>query len=395
MTDRAQPDERDGVLTAAARLPRVWLAISFVSLAVGFALTFDPSFGDLRSTVVTLVPFLLLPTIAVAFTRVPADGQSISLTIAAIASIAAWTVLVLDDERWVLLTFALYGLAFTLRGIASLISASIITGIWMIAWVMDDAPAWRLTIPIAALVVGIVAWSSFVRTVEENTELTRVIDELRTTRADLAASERDKGVLEERTRVAGEIHDTLAQGFTSIVMLSRSLKRSGIVDPALDDIETVASDNLQSARRLVAAMGPPELDSASLPDAIERHISTTTADPTVVHYEVIGEPRQLGSAADVALIRMLQETLLNVRAHAGASQVHVTLSYLDTCAVLDVVDDGKGFEVGSTTDRGDLTGGQGLWAIRHRVESLGGSFDIESAAGSGTAVSAQIPIGYP
>lgn len=395
MVEVAEHDGHDGVLTAAARLPRVWLAISFASLAVGFALTFDPSFADLRSTVVTLVPFLLLPTIAVAFTRVPADRRSISLTIAAAATVAAWTVLVLDDERWVSLTFALYGLAFTLRGIASLVGASIITGVWIFAWVLDDAPAWRLTLPIAALIVGIVIWSGFVRADEENTELARVVDELRATRAELAVSEREKGVLEERTRVAGEIHDTLAQGFTSIVMLSRSLKRSGIVETGLDDIESVAADSLQSARRLVAAMGPPELDSVSLPDAMERHIIATWGDATVTHFEVVGEPRPLGSAGEVTLMRTLQEALLNVRTHAGASQIHVTLSYLDTCAVLDVVDDGAGFEPGHTANRGDLTGGQGLRAIKHRVEALGGSFDIESTDGSGTAVSAQVPTGEP
>lgn len=380
------------VSAAVGRLPRIWLAISFVSLASGFVLTFDPSFTDLRSTVVTLVPFLLLPTMAVAFTRLPAEGSSAELTIAALASVAAWTVLVLDDERWVALTFALYGLAFTIRGVISLILACAITGVWVIAWSVSDVPTWRLAIPVAALVVGVVVWSTFVRADAENIELAQLVDELRATRHDLAVSEREKGVLEERARVAGEIHDTLAQGFTSIVLLSRSALRSGGAEASLGEIEAVAAGNLEDARRLVAAMGPPELDSVSLPEAMGRHIANCSTSGELF-FEVTGEPRALGGAVEVTLMRSLQETLLNVRMHAHASQVHVTLNYLNDRVVLDVVDDGVGLTYGRTTDRGDLTGGQGLWALRHRVEALRGSVDIESGAGAGTAVSVQIPIG--
>ncbi|MFK8025263.1 MAG: sensor histidine kinase [Ilumatobacter sp.] len=392
MVDAAAHDP-DRMPSAIGRLPRVWLVISFISLAFGFVLTFDPSFADAGSTITTLIPFLLLPTMVVAFTKLPAEGPSTAFAYVTLAAVAGWAVLVLDDTRWAGLTFALYGMAFSIRGRAGLAVACAITGIWLLALAANDEPAWLLVVPIGALLMGVFAWRLLARTGEENVELARLVEELRATREDLAASERDKGVLEERARVAGEIHDTLAQGFTSIVMLARSSKRTGSFESGLDDIESVASDNLQAARRLVAAMGPPELDSVALPDAMKRHIETSVTGSLGTHFEVVGEPTSLGGTGDMTLMRALQEALLNVRNHAEAAHVHITLSYLDHCVVLDVVDDGAGFVQGDTADRGDLTGGQGLRAIRHRIEAIGGTFDIETAAGSGTAVSAQIPIG--
>ena len=394
MLRAAVPQRHTEAPTAVARLPRVWLVIAFVSLLVGFVLTFDPSFVDARSTVVTLLPFLLLPTIVVAYTRLPVGGSSTAMTVATLASIAAWTVLVIDDERWSALAFAIYGLAFSNRGRRlELPLAGLITVIWMIAATAHDGPDWRVFIPVAALVMGVVAWRTFIRADDETTELARLLDELRATQADLASSERAKGVLEERARVAGEIHDTLAQGFTSIVVLARSAKRTGETEPALDDIESVAADSLQTARRLVAAMGPAELDSVSLPQAIERHLDASAKEDGETHLEVVGTPRSLGGAAEEALLRAVQETVLNARRHGHATSVHVTLSYLDDRAVLDVVDDGSGFEPGEVSDRGDLTGGQGLAAIRHRVGALGGSVEIETESGTGTAISVQIPSG--
>lgn len=320
----------------------------------------------------------------------PANGPGPALTIATVVSVAGWAVLVLDDERWVALTFALYGLSFSMRGVTGLPLAAVITGVWMIAWALDDAPAWRLTIPVFAFVVGVIGWNTFVRTRNENDELARLVDELRATRADLAASERENGVLEERARVAGEIHDTLAQGFTSIVVLARSELRSGGTSPALSEIESVAAENLQSARRLVAAMGPAELDSSSLPEAMERHVEASTGD-LAISFDVVGTPRPLGGSRDVTLLRTLQEALLNVRNHSRADAVHVTLAYLPDVTVLDVVDDGVGFDPGAVADRGDLTGGQGLTAVRHRVTAVGGTMTVETEPGRGTAVSVQMP----
>lgn len=373
------------------RLPRIWLGIAFASLATGFALTFDPSFDDAMSTIVTLVPFVLLPTMAVAFMQLSQSGRLAPMFVAAAASVAGWSVLVFDDDRWSILTFALFGLCFAIgRGIGIGLAA-IVTSVWTFAWANTDGPEWRLLIPVAAFGVGVVLWVTLVRADDESAELALLVDRLRATQSDLAASEREKGALEERARFAGEIHDTLAQGFTSIVVLSRAARRTADWERGLDTIETVAADNLQAARRLVAAIGPAELDAASLPEALRRQTSTNVGPATTAHFDVIGAPSQLRGAVEVTLLRGLQETLLNVRTHARASEVHVTLSYLGDLVVLDVRDDGDGFVNGTITERGDLTGGQGLDALRNRVEALNGELAIETDAGVGSAISIQLP----
>jgi signal transduction histidine kinase len=373
---------------SVGRLPRVWLLISIVSLAVGFALTFDPSFADPASTLLTLLPFVLLPMMGVLFTQLPVRGPSTALTAAAVVSVAAWAVLVFDDDRWTVLTFALYGLCFSLERTIGLLLAATVTVLWMAAWVVDDGPAWRLVIPPAVFVAGMVIWLTLHRAGSENSELANTIAELRATQRDLAESEHAKGVLEERARMAGEIHDTLAQGFTSIVLLARAGRRDRDTGP-LGEIEAVATDHLQAARRLVAAVGPGELDGVALPDAVRRQVAAILSDDTTGHVEVTGEPAALSATVDVTVLRGLQETLRNIELHANATEVHVTLSYLDELVVLDVSDNGNGFAPGAVSDRGDLTGGQGLRSLRRRIESLGGQLEIEST--NGAVVSIRLP----
>ena len=377
------------------RLPRIWLGIAFASLAAGFALTFDPSFDDAASTIVTLVPFLLLPTMAIAYIQLPTTGPSTAMIAAVAVSVAGWSVLVLDDDRWSILTFALFGLCFSIGRIVGIVLAAVVTSVWTVAWAITDGPEWRLLIPIAAFGAGVVLWVTLVRADDESEQLARLVDQLRATRSDLAVSERAKGALEERARFAGEIHDTLAQGFTSIVVLSRATRRTADWERGLDTIETVAADNLQAARRLVAAIGPAELDAASLPEALRRQTIASTGTATTTHFDVVGPPCALRGAVEIALLRGLQEALLNVRAHARATVVHVTLSYLGDRVALDVRDNGDGFVHGTITDRGDLTGGQGLRALRHRVEALDGALTIESDIGAGTVISIQLPADLP
>lgn len=237
-----------------------------------------------------------------------------------------------------------------------------------------------------------VLWSTLRRAEVESATLADVVERLETAQADLAAAEHERGVLAERARFAGEIHDTLAQGFTSIVVLSRAAQRTGDLADAVSEIESVAQDHLVAARRLVAAIGPADLESLSLADAMRRQLGQTI-DPsgTTAHFEVSGDTARLPAEVEVTLFRGLQETLLNVRKHAEATSVHVTLSYLGDVVALDVRDDGRGFTDGIVADRGDLTGGQGLRALRHRIEALGGELTIETTSTGGSAVSLQLP----
>lgn len=207
-----------------------------------------------------------------------------------------------------------------------------------------------------------------------------------------------RGVLEERERLAREIHDTLTQGLSSISLLlgaADSAVATGASSEATRHIRRardVARDNLDEARRFVRALSPSDLADASLPAALGRLVEKTRrGDDLTVTLDVSGEPSPVPTAYDVALLRIAQAGLANAVTHSAASRVAVTLSYMDTEIALDVVDDGRGFDAAATPVRTDGSG-FGLAAMRARAEQLGGRFAVESGPGEGTAVAVTFPL---
>ncbi|MFE5794138.1 sensor histidine kinase [Streptomyces sp. NPDC056503] len=221
----------------------------------------------------------------------------------------------------------------------------------------------------------------------------RLIEELITTRAELAAAERHAGTLAERERLAREIHDTLAQGLSSIQLLLRAAERAlPEGSPAaghIDRARRAAQDNLAEARRFVRALTPPDLERGSLAAALER-LCEPGAGPRV-RFSVSGTPVELPTPYEVALLRIAQSALGNTVRHAGAARAEITLSFMADAVALDVVDDGKGFDPERVRPTGD-GGGFGLPAMRSRARSLGGTFTVESAPGQGTAVAVTLPL---
>ncbi|MBV2155738.1 sensor histidine kinase [Kitasatospora sp. SUK 42] len=235
----------------------------------------------------------------------------------------------------------------------------------------------------------------------ESEERRRLIDELTAARADLAAAHHEAGVLAERERLAREIHDTLAQGLSSIQLLLRAAQRAlperteaaaGYVEQA----RQAAQDNLDEARRFVRELTPPALDGDSLPVALERLCATTTAQSALpVKLHVSGDPVRLPAAQEVALLRIAQSALGNTVRHAEASRAEVTLSYMEGEVALDVFDDGAGFDPAAVAGRTGGDGGFGLPTMRARAAALGGGFTVESAPGQGTALAVQLPVQPP
>jgi signal transduction histidine kinase len=222
----------------------------------------------------------------------------------------------------------------------------------------------------------------------------RLIEELIATRAELAAAERTAGTLAERERLAREIHDTLAQGLSSIQLLLRAAQRAlppqSPAAPHIEQARAAAQDNLAEARRFVRALSPPDLENGSLAGALER--LCTTAPGLTVRFTESGTPAGLPTPYEVALLRIAQSALANTVRHARAHRAEITLSFMDTAVALDIVDDGRGFDPVSAP-AGD--GGFGLPAMRSRAESLGGTFTVESAPGQGTAVAITLPLPLP
>jgi signal transduction histidine kinase len=225
----------------------------------------------------------------------------------------------------------------------------------------------------------------------------RLIEELTVTRADLAAAQHTAGVLAERERLAREIHDTLAQGLSSIQLLLRAAERALPGRPEAAGAHVVqarraAVDNLAEARRFVAALTPPALDGTTLAGALERLCATTGAQHHVaVTFRRTGTPRALPTALEVALLRVAQSALSNTVRHSGAATGEVTLAHLEDGVRLDVVDDGAGFDPGRLPAPDPAAGGFGIAAMRARARSLGGTLAVESSPGRGTAVSAWFP----
>ncbi|MEV0615563.1 sensor histidine kinase [Nonomuraea sp. NPDC050404] len=214
---------------------------------------------------------------------------------------------------------------------------------------------------------------------EENAELNaRLLDQAR--RA---------GALDERHRVAGEIHDTVAQDLVALIGQLHAADRSSDEESRgrhLTHAADLARRGLSEARRSVRALRPEPLEDAGLPEAIE-HMARSWADTAGVdlRLDVTGTPVALSAEVETALFRVAQEALSNVAKHASATRAGLTLSYTDDGVLLDVRDDGAGFDPHRPAD------GFGLDGMRQRVRGVGGTLEIESEPGAGTAVAAAVP----
>ncbi|WP_312178332.1 sensor histidine kinase [Arthrobacter sp.] len=241
----------------------------------------------------------------------------------------------------------------------------------------------------------------------EVTNQRRALEELRRTRTELARSQREQGVLAERERLAREIHDTLAQGLASIVLVSRSARDSlgaGELDAVRDRLRTVestAAENLAEARRFVRDLRAPQNDAGALPDRLARVCQAVQEQAAAegqsmeCRFRLEGEPVQLAAPYEVTLLRAAQSALANVLRHAGASTAVVTLAFVGGDVTLDIFDNGSGFDPDGAPmrdqPRADGTG-YGLISIRDRVSALGGSMDLESAPGEGTVLGIRLPL---
>jgi signal transduction histidine kinase len=225
------------------------------------------------------------------------------------------------------------------------------------------------------------------RIIEQSAERAGIIDQLEATRAELAAAQHEAGRMAERQRLAIDLHDTVAQGLTSILMLIQSAQADldgshPRADRHLDLAAQTARENLAEARALVENLAPAQLEGSTLPDALRRLSQAPGVDAS---FGLSGAPRRLPMATEVVLLRVCQEALANVRKHAGARSATVRLDYDPAAIRLEVSDDGAGF------DPARVNGGYGLRGMRTRVAEAGGTLAVRSAPGAGTQVSATVP----
>jgi signal transduction histidine kinase len=203
---------------------------------------------------------------------------------------------------------------------------------------------------------------------------------------------RDIATLEERNRLAREIHDTLAQGFVGVIRQLEVAKRMVDKDTAeankhLDQAETLARYSLNEARRSVISLRQSLVKRVSLPEAIRDEASRfSEINDIPVNVNVSGQPVELKADDEESLLRVFQEAITNIGRHSSASMVDVDLSYNDGSIDLSIHDNGVGFNT-----RMKKQGSFGIIDMKERVNLLKGKIKIESKPGRGTTVTIRVP----
>lgn len=223
-----------------------------------------------------------------------------------------------------------------------------------------------------------------------------LMQELLATRGQLAATERESGVLAERARLAREIHDTVAQGLSSIQMLLHAAERADLDGAGVEHVvlarETAASA-LADARHFIRELTPPDLDGRGLGGALRRLASTQWAAQGLPVEVRVSDAVDLPMHVQTALLRIAQGAIANVIQHSDADSATITLTVGGDRLQFTIADDGRGFDPaqspGAPTGRSDSFG---LRATRERVDQLGGTLTVTSAPGEGTALTIDLTL---
>jgi len=328
--------------------------------------------------------------------------QTVPMVIYFAGLLVLFVALMSRDPVFILFTIAGFFHAYQLQpwplGVAGVFGTSVALNTMAMGFPASDPTALATylgvitiqTVAIGAGVVGVAKSAEHDRKRDELVEkLEAALEENAGLHAQLLTQAREAGVLDERQRMAREIHDTLAQGLAGIITQVQAAQRvwdtPEEAKPYLDRTLELARESLAEARRSVQALRPQELEDAHLPDALG-DLARRWADgrDVTLRIDVTGDPVPLSPPIEVALFRVAQEALTNVARHAAASTVGLTLSYLGDVVLLDIRDDGKGIP-------DPPPAGFGLNSMRHRIRTVGGRLEIESGPGEGTAISASVP----
>ena len=394
---------RVGVHVLTAALLLIGLGRAFTGITVGLALAFGAVY--------------LFGT-AWEYRRMragdPAPSRSMTLGWLT-AVLVLWAGLLAADAGFVWLAFPLMFLVLHLTGGPTHpISLTGVALLWSATWALPwwhtgSSPSLPEVLgPGLGAVVAVLISAAYRSMHAEALHHQRIAEALRAAQAELAATEHHAGQLAERERLSREIHDTLAQGLSSLVLLSRAAQRPGLpadTTDALELIESAAAENLTEARRFVHRLAA--VDTVSLPETLQHLVDRTRAE-----LALLGRPAdcslnwqgdsalQLPEPLAAVVLRTVQVGLGNVVAHAAPARVVVTVGVFDDVVTVDVFDDGAGFTVSDLDDDGaPITAprpdhsGRGLTGLARRVRSVQGQLEVESSPGEGTVLGVRVPRG--
>ncbi|MFF1440132.1 sensor histidine kinase [Streptomyces sp. NPDC058295] len=396
--------------------------------------------------------FCLLYVLGRALAPAPRPGSAPSSRhLAWLGSVSAvWVVLLVlaPSATWCAMPLLFAGLHALPTRIAVPLAA-VLTALVVVSEVRVADGALNPNMVLAPPAVAAVATAVMVHLQRQGARQRVLIDDLVRTRRDLAASERQAGVLAERQRLSTEIHDTLAQGLSSQRMMLHAAERVWESDPDaarehLREAAEISSRGLAEARRFVHDLAPADLAAHTLPEALALLAARESGPGLALEFRLDGDPGPLPERVEAALLRIAQGALANVREHAAATRGVLTLTCLDDLVSLDVADNGRGFGRGRGpgpgepagprgaaagaltpdtapnsapgtpldaspgtephTDPGtapvpeapvpeqDRTRGHGLPAMRIRARQAGGTLSVESTPGEGTVVTVAVPL---
>jgi ligand-binding sensor domain-containing protein/signal transduction histidine kinase len=204
----------------------------------------------------------------------------------------------------------------------------------------------------------------------------------------LRAEREFRAVLSERSRIAREIHDTLAQGYVGISvqleLLTELLKQKKLDSAAaqLDQTRAYVREGLADARQSIWALRTPDAGEATLPVKLRQLADAAAGHGLVSRFSLFGAYRALPAETERELLRVAQEAIHNVKKHAAASELRVQLEYGPDTIVLEVRDNGRGGATGHAPPAGHF----GMTGMRERAAAIGGTLEVESATGKGTTV---------
>lgn len=375
-----------------------------------------PTVGALRAITAEGVQVLLASLVAAAIAAIYLVGSRRALTRGA-AGRSAHTDLLLPSPAWVLVlsaawmasTFvsaAFVWVAFPLFFLVLFVLGRVVgplaltaVALWavvspLLAHERSSLGMGEILGPLVGAAFSLIAHAVYSRLLLETDRNRQLVAQLQAAQSELADSERRKGIAEERQRLAQDIHDTLAQGLNSIVMLSRGARRthpSAVAE--FGRIEDAARENLADARRLVRDLAD-RAPQTTLEQALRTVITRVEAlddlgEQPRWELRIDGTPRELRPEQVETLQRAAQSLVANVQRHARAQRCVLTLAWWPDRVSLDVVDDGRGFDPSAPLRGRD--GGDGLRLLRARMDRAGGTVAIDSAPGEGTTVGITLP----
>ena len=306
-----------------------------------------------------------------------------------------WYNLITYDTSFMLMLFSLFPQIFMFMTLKYAVIGSLALNILVFTNIFPGDNDFSFTILVFYFIslLGSVLLGKFIHAIiEQSKQRKQLIAELQTTRDNLIVAEREAGILQERQRLASEIHDTLTQGFIGIIThleaTEINITDREKVTHHIKVAKNLARANLSESRRFVWNLPPSALNTQSYIDAVKEVITNWESNHQIpVSFSISGSVRTLSEDIQHNLLRILQEALANIFKHAKANHVSVTMTYFDDTVLLDVQDNGIGFKMDNTS-----TSGFGLNGMRQRAELLHGTLHIESDINEGTTIVAEFPL---